>query len=273
MKRSTTAALSVAVTAAVVAAAVFAQSRGWFPAREDPQRVLATPLRVEVTHPGAYDQLLAGLRAHHYRPKPQGEARFRDVLYDTPGWDLHRHGTAYRFRARLEGSGDPKYSLRLEQAPRAASRGAAPLALATDVPDALGTAIDAGAWERGVLEPGVEAAERLRGLLHELGVEPASVAPRLVADLARERLDISDKGEDWFELGRETWTFRPFGAAAGASVAAFDDVVIEPRVGGADDELYRRVRTLHQLVRMLDGIRPTEAAPHERAIAALAPPR
>jgi hypothetical protein len=272
MRRTISGLLFLCGAAAVVAAALLAQSRGWIPAREDTDRSLMQPLRVGVASTQAYDQLLAGLRAHHYRPKPQGEARFRDVLYDTPRWDLSRHGYSYRLRTRLEGSGDWKYSLRLEQEPRVVPANAARLEVAAEVPDALGAAIEAGAWERGVLEPGVEPAERLRSLLHELGLEPAALAPRLVAELARERLDVSDKGQDWFELQREAWTFRPIDAARDSTVAAFEDVLIETRVGEQDPELYRRVRTLQQLVRMLDGITPLEKAPHERAIEALGPP-
>jgi hypothetical protein len=257
---------------AVVAAALFAESRGWLSAGEGGAgRPLTQPLRLAVASPDSVGQLLLGLRIHHYRPQPRGQSRFREVFYDTRGWDLYRHGYSYRFRTRLEGSGGSKYSLRLEQEPRFVPPGSTKLDLAADLPDEAGAAIEAGAWERAVLAVGVEPAERLRAVLRELGVGSAEAVARLVAEQRRERFDVSDKGQDWFELDHEAWAFRPFDATGDAPAVAFEDVVIDTRLDGQDRELHRRVRTMRQLVRMIHGFRPLELAPHERAIEALGP--
>jgi hypothetical protein len=254
--------------AAVLAAALLAESRRWLGRGASP-RPLTGPLRLEVASPDSYQQLLLGLRVHHYRPKPRGEARFRDVFYDTPEWDLYRRGYSYRFRTRLGGSGGSKYSAHLEQELRFLTPGSTKLELAADLPDEVGAAIEGGAWERAMLEPGVAPAERLRALLRDLALEPGEVRARLVAELQRERLDLSDKGRDWFEVDRETWTFRRFDQASGSPGAVFEDVVIDTRLGGEDRELQRRVRTMEQFVRAIHGLRPLEQAPHERAIEAL----
>jgi hypothetical protein len=271
-RRFASRALVLSGALAAVAAAVFAESRGWLSAGEgDPGRPLRQALRLGVASPDSYGQLLLGLRVHHYRPQPRGESRFRDVFYDTREWDLCRRGYSYRFRTRLSGPGGSKYSLRLEREPRFVPPGSTKLDLAADLPDEVGAAIEAGAWERAVLEAGVEPAERLRAVLRELGLGPAEAAARLVAELRRERFDVSDKGQEWFELDHEAWAFRPFDPAGDAPAVAFEDVVIDTRLDGQDRELLRRVRTMRQLVRMIHGIRPLERAPHERAIEALGP--
>ena len=90
-----------------------------------------------------------------------------------------------------------------------------------------------------------------------------------MAELQRERHDLSDKGQDWFELDREAWTFRRFDQASSSPAAAFEDVVIDTRLGGQDRKLQRRVRTMQLFVGMIRGLRPLERAPHERAIEAL----
>lgn len=255
--------------AAALAAALLAESRGWFSVRAGADRPLTRPLRLEVASPEAYEQLLVGLRVHHYRPKVRGDDRFRDVFYDTPAWDLYQRGYSYRFRTRLEGSGRSKYSVRLEQEPRFVPAGSVKLDQAAELPDEVGAAIEGGAWERALLEPGVAPAESLRAVLRELAFEPAQTGPRLVAELRRERLDVSDKGRDWFEVDREAWTFRRFDQAGSSPAASFEDVVIDTRLGGQDRELQRRVRTMRQFVAMIRGLRPLERAPHERAIETL----
>ena len=253
----------------VLGAALFAESRGWFSVGAGSARALTRPLRLEVASPDAYEQLLLGVRVHHYRPKARGEDRFRDVFYDTPGWDLYQRGYSYRFRTRLEGAGKAKYSVRVEQEPRFVPAGSVKLEQAAKLPDEVGAAIEGGAWERAVLEPGVAPAESLRAVLRELAVEPSQLGPRLVAELQRERQDLSDKGLDWFQLDREAWTFRRFDRDGSSPAAAFVDVVIDTRLGGQDRELQRRVRTMQQFVGMNRGLRPLEGAPHERAIEVL----
>lgn len=271
MRRSVAGALVLGGAVAVFATVMLAQSRGWLSVDEAPGRALTQPLRLAATAPGSYEQLLLALRIHHYRPKPRGQARFRDVFYDTPGWTLYRHGYSYRFRTRLEGSGGSRYSLRLEREPRFTPTGSTKLELTADLPDDLGAAIEAGAWEHGVPQPAVEPAERLRAVLRELDLEPAELGARLVAELERERVDVSDKGQDWFELDHEAWNFRPMNSADDAPAVSFEDVVIDTRLAGQDPELVRRVGSMRQLVGMLHGIRLLERAPHERAIEALDP--
>jgi hypothetical protein len=119
-----------------------------------------------------------------------------------------------------------------------------------------------------VLEVAVEPAERLRAVLRELRLDPAELQARLEAELERQRVDVSEKGQHWFELDHEAWSFRLLGGDGGPPPITFEDVVIDTRLGRHDPELRRRVRTMQQLVRMVPGIRALERAPHERAIEA-----
>jgi hypothetical protein len=194
------------------------------------------------------------------------------VFFDTPGWALHRQGYSYRFRTRLRGGGGPKYSVRLERERRFGAAGEPKLDLSADLSEEVGAAIEAGAPERAVLEPGASPAERLREVLRELALEPAALGPRLVAELERERIDVSDKGQDWFELDHEQWSFRLLDRGIDAPAVSFEDVVIDTRLGRQDPELLRRVRTMRELVEMVPGLRPQGRAPHERAIESLEPP-
>ena len=269
MRRFVPGAIALGGIAAALAALLLGEFRSRSPVDEGAGRLLTRPLRLEVTSPDSYAQLLLGLRVHHYRPQPKSEARFRDVFFDTPGWDLHARGYSYRFRTRLAGSGGSRYSVRIEQERRFVPAGAAKLELAADLPDELGAAIEAGAWERATFEPGVAPAEHLRGVLRDLGLTSEELGARLVAELRRERIDVSDKGRDWFQLDREAWSFRSFDRADGSPVVAFEDVVIDTRLGGGDPELVRRVRTMEQFVRGIAGLGPVDLAPHERAIDAV----
>lgn len=270
MRRFVPGVLVLGAIAAALAAVLLGDSPSRLSVDEGAGRPLTGPLRLEVTSPDAYAQLLLGLRVHHYRPQPKSEARFRDVFFDTPGWDLHERGYSYRFRTRLDDSGGPRYSVRIEQERRFVPAGATKLELAADLPDELGAAIEAGAWERAMFEPGVAPAERLRGVVAALELRPAELGARLVAELRRERVDVSDKGRDWFQLDREAWSFRLFDRVDGPPVVAFEDVVVDTRLGGGDPELVRRVRTMEQFVRGIPGLGPVELAPHERAIEAVA---
>ncbi len=270
MRRLVSGALVLAGIAALLAVGQRYESGSWWSVDEGARRPLTRPLRLEVGSPASYAQLLLGLRVHHYRPQPKGQARFRDVFFDTPGWDLEERGYSYRFRMQLDGPGGSRYSVRIEQEPRFVPAGTTVLELAADLPDELGAAIEAGAWERALLEPGVAPAERLRSVLRDLELQPAELGARLVAELWRERLEISDKGRDWFQLDRESWSFRRFDQGADSPAFAFEDVVIDPQLGGQDPELFRRVQTMEEFVRGIPGLVPVERAPHERAIEAIA---
>src|SRR5512139_698847 len=103
MRRSVGTALALGIAVAAIALVLLAERRGWLGGDGAAGHALTRPLRLEVTSPGAYQELLLALHVHHYRPQPRSHDRFRDVYYDTPGWERHRHGYSYRFRTRLEG--------------------------------------------------------------------------------------------------------------------------------------------------------------------------
>jgi len=246
--------------------------RAWLSGGDSgPRRALTRPLRMKVVSPDAFEQLILGLRVHHYRAQPQREASYRDVFYDTENWDLHRRGYSYRFRTRVSGPRAAKYSVQLEQERRFAAEGARKLDITTDLPDPIGDAIVGGAWDRALhAGDGLDAPERLRDLLSELGIPIESVAPRLRAALDRWRFDVTDKGTNWFELDHEIWTFRRFGSTVGGSVATYQDVVIDTRLNREDPELFRRVQTMRDLSGMINGIVPQSLSPFERAVEDLA---
>lgn len=231
---------------------------------------LTQPLRLEAESETAYRNFVLGLRTHHYRVQPRGEADHLDVFYDTADWELLRGGYSYRFRNRLKRSGKKKYAVRLEREPRFTPEGEQKLDLVSNLPQAVGEAIASGEWDRAVVaDAGLAAPERLRGLLVELGIAPERLEPRLVGELHRERFDVTDKGRRWFELDHEVWRFRPFSESGTAASVRIEDIVVDTRLKEGDPELVRRVRTMDEYAEVAPGVRASERAPHERAVDAL----
>jgi hypothetical protein len=229
-------------------------------------RLLTQPLRLEIGIPGASEEFLLGLRVYHYRAQPLGEARFADFFYDTDEWDLLRQGYSYRFRTRTQGTGASNYSLRMEQEPRFVPKGEKKLDLTSDLTDQLGDTIANGNWSLALRGgEGLEAPERLQEVLHNLGIDAKRVEPRLRGELRRGRFDITDKGQSWFELDREQWSFRLLDSEHDSGIS-FEDLVVDTRLKKKDPELFRRVHTMTEFARMLPGVRPAARAPHERAI-------
>jgi hypothetical protein len=233
---------------------------------------LTRPIRLEWVRPGAAQELLLGLRVHHYRVQPLGEADYVDYFYDTPDWALYRHGYSYRLRVRTGEGAETPYAVRLEQEPRFVPAGETKLDLRSDLPEPLGEAIAGGAWEGAVLRGGgLEAPQRLRDLLSDLGLDAGSLEPRLRAELHRERFDVTDKGQSWFELDSEQWTFGLTGPAFVGVAVELQNFVLDTRLPRSHPELLRRVQTMVMLSEMFHATRPTELAPHEQAILRLAP--
>lgn len=230
------------------------------------RRSLTQPIRLQIRHPGTYREFILGLRVHHYRAQPRGEADFVDIYYDTAEWDLFSHGFSYRFRRRVGADNTSTYSVRLEQEPRFVPADVKKIDVTSRLPTPLGDAIANGAWSRAILEGnGLAAPDRLRTLLAELAVQPRYLEPRLVGELQRERFDITDKGQSWFELDHELWTFRPFEEPSSLSSVQYEDIVLDVRLKEGSPELVRRVRTMYQFANMIDGVRFSERVPHERA--------
>ncbi len=180
-------------------------------------RGLTRPLRLEVTSPGAFREFLLALRVHHYRPQPQGESVYRDVYLDTGDGTLARRHSTFRFREKLQGGGQGRYSVRLTQEPSPARAQPQDNDVASDLDDGTGEAIVAGDWPRaatGASDP--SALERLRAVLDGLGVEAARLEPRLVGEVRRQRFDVTDKGQTWFTVDHEVRVVRPFPASEGA---------------------------------------------------------
>jgi hypothetical protein len=229
-------------------------------------RLLTRPLRLAIGSTEASEEFLLGLRVYHYRAQPLGEARFADLFYDTNEWDLLRRGYSYRFRSRTEGTGASNYSLRLEQEPRFVPKGEKKLDLTSDLTDELGESIANGNWSLALRGgEGLEAPEKLQKVLHNLGIDAKRVEPRLRGELRRARFDITDKGQSWFELDRELWSFRLLDSGHGSGIS-LEDLVVDTRLKKKDPELFRRVHTMTEFAKMLPGVRPAARAPHERAI-------
>jgi len=266
--------LVVVAGAALAGTILIALAQGWRPASEQDSRVehsLTRPLRLECTTPGAFREFLLGLRVHHYRPQPQGEATYHDIFLDTVDRALSRNGYSYRFRTKLQGGGGGRYSIRLNQESRRIPGESKRLDIVSDLSDGLGEAIAAGAWPQVVaLDSDQTAAESVRAILHGLGIEARSLEPQLAAELRRERFEITDKGRSWFTLDHEIWIFRAFGASATAGSVRCEDIVVDTTLSRDDLELVRRVRTMEMLAKMVYGVRPSASSPYERAIEALA---
>ena len=261
----------------LVALLLGAGAAGWYVGERarsvapEPARLLTQPLRFVASPEHGFRELSTALRIHHYRASSRGVAEHVDVYYDTDALDLLRSGYSLRFRT--SGAGDDRaFSLRLEQEPRFLDEGESKLDVREEVDAAVGESIAAGAWERVVeLRAAGDVAAALSAVVDELGVAAGALEPRLIGRLARERFDLSDKGRDWFQMDRERWTYRRFGEEAGEPLVV-EDVVVDVTLGARDPELVRRVTTMGELGRMVDGVQPTELAPHERAFAALFDP-
>jgi hypothetical protein len=257
---------------ALIGVALLLEGRGWLATGGDPggSGGLRRAMRFEVANPDGFEQLLLGLRIHHYRPQPQGTFVYRDVYYDTVELDLLRRGYFFRLRARLEGAGGPRYSVHLEQDRRPPMAAGQRIDLTSDLSDELGNGITAGEWDRAVSQgEGLAAPESLRAVLLQHGVEAGRVGPRLVGELRRERFDVTDKGRTWFDLQHDVWTFHRFLEPAERGSVRYEDITLDTRLTTDDPELLRRVRTMERLARMIHGIRPSARAPHERALRAL----
>ena len=157
------------------------------------------------------------------------------------------------------------YRIRLEREPRFVSIGSKKIDLRESLPASLGASIAQGAWEMAVSgDNGMNATVRLLAVLQELGIAAQEIQPRLIAELRRERFDITDKGQSWFEVDHEFWTFHPFEDADRRM--QFEDLVIDTRLKKNDPELVRRVVTMNELSKMIYGVRAAKRSPHERAI-------
>ena len=234
---------------------------------ESDTRPLTKPLRVEVVSAEGDREFLLGLRTHHYRAQLQSEAEYLDVYFDTSDGRLLKQGYSYRFRKETTSNADANYSVRLEREPRFDSPGAKKLDLVSVIPAELGEAISAGDWRRALLaDSGLAAPARFDVLLAELRIHPSDVQPQWLGQLVRKRLDVTDKGRNWFELDHETWRFNRFDSPNGPVVSLID-LVVDTRLSEGDPELLRRVATMRELTKMIHGVRPTDHAPHERAAA------
>ena len=234
------------------------------------RRSLSQPIRLEVENSDAYREFLLGLRVHHYRAQSQGRAKYVDVYYDTVASDLFNHGYSYRFRTQVQADNQRIYSIRLEQEPRFVHADSKKIDIVSRLPMTLGDAIMNGEWDPAVTGGrGLTAPDRLQRLLTKLKIEPQSLQPRLVGELDRERFEITDKGQNWFELDHERWTFRPIGEWSSLTSVQYEDLVFDTKLRSEHPELVRRIRTMYQFANMIDGVKFSERVPHERATEAL----
>ena len=229
--------------------------------------VLTKPIRLEETHPEAIEELFLGLRVHHYRPQPIGDAEFIDYFFDTENWDLYRSGYSYRFRIRLGNDSDGRHAVRLEREPRFSGIDEDKIDIRSDLPFPSGSQIEEGNWQLAVDAPEqVEARIYLQSILSALDLEPEQLRPRLRGELKRSRFDISDKGQSWFELDVEDWSFSLEPEMAGQGDLKIRNFVFDTRLRRDHPELIRRVQTLQMLSGMFHGSQPSRLAPHEQAL-------
>ena len=269
--RLTWSVLIILFTIFVVAVALLTESK-ILPAITDLDHrgTLTKPIRLKVGYQGGFEEFLLGLRTYHYRARYQGTVFYSDIYYDTDNWDLFRHGYSYRFRKRNDAEGLTKSTVHIELEPRFVPKGTKKLELRNELPDSLGSAIANGAWDKAILEgKGLKAVDALHSVSEELGIRLQDLHPRLAGDLERKRFDITDKGQNWFELDHEIWRFRLFPDSQESNGITYEDLVLDTRLKKKDPELLRRVRTMTGFVTMLDGIRPVTRVPHERAVEAL----
>jgi hypothetical protein len=253
---------------AVAGALLVAESLGRLRTPDrDPRalQVLTRPLRLSVRSSATIDELLVGLRVHHYRSRVRDETTWRDVFYDTTDGRLAELGWSYRLRERVRGVAGTPWSLRLRREWR--SDDGSSLDVRSALPAELGRRIAAGGWEEAVHgAQGLEAADRLRSLLAAAGIAPDEVGPRLRGVLVRTRYELTDKGRAWFELDHERWTFRP---AYGEGEIEIEDLVLDTLLKKRDPELERRVRTMDMLVTRMFPFRITDRPPQVRGAEAL----
>jgi hypothetical protein len=229
-------------------------------------RALTRPIRIGL-QTTSFEDFLTAMRVYHYAAQPSGTASFEDVYYDTEDWTLHDNGYSYRFRTRdRSGSGPHDYSLRLERSREATPLGSKRIEVESELDAPIGSEIAEGAWG-AALRPGTDASDRLLTVLPGLGIEPAELAPRLRAELVRDRFDVTDKGTTWFELDHERWRVRH--VAPDSRWVSFSDVVLDTRLKRSHPEIKRRVSTMELFASLVDGAVRMEKAPHERAVDAL----
>jgi len=253
--------------AVLVIAVAWAERSGSFDrSDEDQLGILTRPLRLEATHPLAFDELVRGLAVHKYRAKESGSAVYEDVFLDTADGRLLAEGYTYRLR-RVEPRG-PTHGwvlrLRREWRARSSSGRKSALDVRAEIDAATGSAIAAGAWDRAVGDAGGEAAMKLMEVLAELGLSPALLAPRWRARLERTRYDVDDRGRTWFELDHERWTIQPHPAGETMEI---EDFVLDTSLSRDDPELLRRVRTMIQVAETLGRVRIVDHEPLARAAA------
>ena len=233
------------------------------------KRTLNQPIRIQLENPNAYREFLLGLRVHHYRAQTQSKANYIDYYYDTVTFDLFDHGFSYRFRTQVQDGSQLNYSLRLEQEPRFVQAESKKIDVMSRLPMSLGAKIANGEWEQAVIfSNGIAAANELRHVLANLDIKPESLRPRMVGELSRERFEVTDKGQNWFELDHESWIYRPIGEWSSLESVDYEDLVLDTRLGSQNPELSRRVRTMYQFANMIDGVKLSDIVPHERAMQA-----
>jgi hypothetical protein len=256
----------ILVAVAVMAALSAMEARDRSSRGEVEARALTRPIRIGL-QTASFDEFLTAMRVYHYAAQPQGSVRFEDVYFDSEDWALHEAGYTYRLRTRdRSGSGAREYTLRLERSREATPAGSKRVRVESELEVPLGGEMDENAW-RAALRPGTDASDRLLTVLPGLGLEPRQLAPRVRAELVRDRFDVTDKGTTWFELDHERWRLRR--ADVDSGWVSFSDVVLDTRLKRSHPEIKRRVSTMELFASLVDGAERTEKDPHERAIEAL----
>jgi len=112
---------------------------------------------------------------------------------------------------------------------------------------------------------GLAAPDQLSQILATLDIRADSLQPRLVGEVERERFDITDTGQNWFELDHERWTFRPIGDWSSLASLQVEDLVLDTRLSRENPELLRRVGTMYQFVTVIEGAQVAQRVPLDRA--------
>lgn len=236
----------------------------------DARQALRKPLRLTSLNDRAFLELLIALRTFHYRAQFSGLAEYRDVFMDTPDWSLLNQGYALRIRERSKGDGTSEFALRFELLPQHLTGSENRYDKNEDLTEATARELETQKIHAlQALAPDSKILSRLQEALLAAGAEPRSLAPRLVAQLSRERYLITDKGRDWFEMDREIWRFQLPGSTG--NLYENEDVVFDTKLPRNDSELIRRVKSLRELAGMVQGVHKQEDLPFQRAIALIAP--
>ena len=231
----------------------------------DARQALRKPLRLSTLNDKAFLELLIALRTFHYRAQLSDVAEYRDVFLDTPDWELQRQGYALRLREKSKTDDTSAFAVRFELLPQYLSSNENRYNKNEDLTEAAARELEAQEIHPlQALAPDSKIATRLREVLGAAKIEPASLIPRLVAQLSRERYLITDKGRDWFEMDRETWRFQL--PSATDSLYENEDVVFDTKLPRDDSELIRRVKSLRELAEMVQGVHNQEELPFQRAI-------